>query len=86
MDLAPAVQEAARLWEPNSVPRETAPETVRCLSSRKPMRSKHEEVVHMQHSPRVLSSGALPDAMSGGIRDAATIQPADEEGQELVDG
>ena len=80
------MQEVAQPWEPRFVPRETAPETVRCLSSRKPMRSKHEEVVHMQHSPRVLSSGALHDAMSGGTRDAATIQSAVEEGQELVDG
>ena len=80
------MQEVARPWEPRFVPWATVPETVRCLSSRKPMRSKHEEAVHMQHSPRVLSSGAQPDATSGGIRDAATIQPADEEGQELVDG
>ena len=80
------MQEVAQPWEPHFVPRETAPETVRCLSSRKPMRLKHEEVGHMQHSPRVLSSGVLHDAMSGGTRDAATIQSAEEEGQELVDG
>ena len=80
------MQEVAQPWEPHFVPRETAQETVRCLSSRKPTRLKHEEVGHMQHSPRVLSSGVLHDAMSGGIRDAATIQSVEEEGQELVDG
>ena len=80
------MQEVAQPWEPHFVPRETAPETVRCLSSRKPIRLKHEEVGRMQHSPRVLSSGAQPDATSGGTRAAATIQSAVEEGQELVDG
>ena len=80
------MQEVAQPWEPHFVPRETAPETVRCLSSRKPTRLKHEEVGRMQHSPRVLSSGAQPDATSGGTRDAVTTQPADVEDQELVDG
>ena len=80
------MQEVAQPWEPRFVPRETVPETVRCLLSRKPTRLKHEESGHMQHSPRVLSSGAQPDAMSGSIRDAATTQHAEEEDQELVDG
>ena len=86
MDLEPAVQEVAQHWEPRFVPRETVPETVRCLLSRKPMRLKHEEVGHMQHSPRVRSNGARLDAMSGRIRAAATIQSADKEGQERVGG
>ena len=80
------MQEVAQPWEPRFVPRETVPETVRCLSSRKPTRLKHEEVVHLQHSLQALSRGAQPDAMSGGIKAAATTQPADEEGQEHVDG
>ena len=80
------MREVAQPWEPRFVPRETAPGTVRCLSSRKPTRLKHKEVGRMQHSPRVLSSGAQPDAMSGGTRDAATTQSADKEEQELVDG
>ena len=85
-DLEPAVQEVAQPWEPRFVPRETVPETVRCLLSRKPTRLKQEEVGQQQHCPRVLSRGAQPDAMSGGIKAAATTQPADEEGQERVDG
>ena len=80
------MQEVAQPWEPCFVPRETVPETVRCLSSRKSMRLKHKEAGHMQHGPPVLSNGAQPDAMSGGIRDAATIQSAEEEDQEPVDG
>ena len=86
MDLEPAVQEVAQPWEPRFVPRETVPETVRCLLSRKPTRLKHEEVGHWQHSLRVLSVGAQPDAMSGDIKGAATTQHAEEEGQEPVGG
>ena len=84
-DLEPAVQEVARPWEPRFVPRETVPETVRCLLSRKPLRLDHS-VGQQQHVLPVLSSGAQPDAMSGGIKAAATTQPAEEEGQKLVDG
>ena len=79
------MQEVAQPWEPPFVPRETVPETVRCLSSRKPMRLNHD-VGQQRHGPRVRSNGAQLDAMSGGIRDAATIQSAEEEGQEPVDG
>ena len=86
MDLEPAVQEAAQPWEPCFVPREIVQETVRCLSSRKPTRLKHKEVDHLQRSRRVLSRGAQPDAMSGGIKAAATTQPVEEEGQGPVDG
>ena len=86
-DLEPAVQEVAQPWEPRFVPRETVPETVRCLLRRKPTRLKHEEVGgHYQHSPRVLLHGAHPDAMSGGIKAAATTQPADKEGLGRVNG
>ena len=84
-DLEPAVQEVAQPWEPRFVPQETVLETVRCLSSRKPMRLNHD-VGQRRHGPRVLSHGAQPDAMSGGIKAAATTQPADAEGQEHVDG
>ena len=86
MDLEPAVQEVAQPWEPPFVPRETVLETVRYLSSRKPTRLKHGEVGHLQHSLQVLSGGAQPDAMSGGIKAAATTQTAEEEGQERVGG
>ena len=79
------MQEAAQPWEPRFVPRETVPATVRCLSSRKPTRLDHE-VGRQQHCLRVLSRGAHPDAMSGGIRAAATTQPADEGGEEPVGG
>ena len=79
------MQEAAQPWEPRFVPRETVPATVRCLSSRKPTRLVHEGG-QQQHCPRVLLRGAHPDAMSGGIRAAATTQLADEEGQERVGG
>ena len=79
------MQEVAQPWEPRFVPREIAPETVRCLLSRKPMRLNHN-VGQQQHVLPVLSSGAQPDAMSGGIRAAATTQNADGEGQEHVGG
>ena len=85
MDLEPAVLERVRPWEPRFVPRETVLATVRCLSSRKPARLVHE-VGQQQHCPRVLLRGAHTDAMSGGIRAAATTQPADKEGQERVGG
>ena len=80
------MQEVAQPWEPRFVPRETVPETVRCLSSRKLTRLNHEEVGHMQHFLQVLSGGAHADAMSGDIKAAATTQPVEEEGQELVGG
>ena len=80
------MQEVAQPWEPRFVPRETVPETVRCHLSRKPTRLKSKMAGLMQHSPPVLPRGAQPDAMSGGIRAAATTQPADKEDQELVDG
>ena len=40
----------------------------------------------MQHFLQVLSGGAHTDAMSGDIKAAATTQPVEEEGQELVGG
>ena len=78
------MREVARTWEPRFVPRETVPETVRCLLRRRPLRGDH--VGQQQHFLPVLSSGAQPDAMSGGIRAAATTQNADGEGQEHVGG
>ena len=78
------MQEVAQPWEPRFVPQETVPETVRCLSRRKPLRGDH--VGQQQHFLPVLSNGAQPDAMSGGIKAAACTQPADGEGQEPVDG
>ena len=80
------MQEAAQPWEPHFVPRETVPETVRCLSSRKPTRLKQEEAGQQQHCLPVLLRGAHADATSGGIKAAATTQPADNEGQEHVGG
>ena len=74
------MQEVAQPWEPRFVPQETVLETVRCLSSRKPTRLKHKGVDHLRPSHRVLSRGAQPDAMSGGIKAAATTQTAEEEG------
>ena len=92
MDLEPAVQGNAQHWEPRFVPREIVPETVRCLSrrtsilSRKPTRLKQALAGHMQHFLPVLSGGAHTDAMSGGIKAAATTQPAEQEGQKRADG
>ena len=79
------MQEAAQPWEPPFVPREIVPETARCLLSRKPMRLNYN-VGQQQHFLPVFSSGAHTDVMSGGIKAAASIQTADEEGQERVDG
>ena len=78
------MQEIARPWEPRFVPRETVPETVRCLLRRRPLRGDH--VGQQQHFLPVLSSGAQPDAMSGGLQDVVTIQSADEEGGEHAGG
>ena len=79
--------EVAQPWEPRFAPRETVPETVRCLLSRKPTRLKYKDVGQQQHCPRVLSSGARGAvAQCDGARAAATTQSADEEGQEHVGG
>ena len=80
------MQEVVQPWEPHFVHQEIVQETVRCLTNQKSTKRKHEEVGPMRRILRVLSRGAQPDAMSGGIRAAATTQPADEEGQEPVDG
>ena len=47
---------------------------------------KHEAVDHLQRSPRVLSTGAQPDAMFSSIRAAASTQPAEEESRNPVNG
>ena len=74
-DSEPAVQEVVQPWEPRFVPRETALEIVKYLLRRKPMRL-NPDVGQQRHWPQVLSNGAHPDAMSGGTRDAVTIQCA----------
>ena len=79
------MQEAAQPWEPRFVPQETVPATVRYLLSRRPTRLKHN-VGQQQHCLPVLLRGAHADATSGGIKAAATTQPADDEGQEHVGG
>ena len=72
--MAPAVLEAVLLWVRHSVLRGTALETVRCPLSKKP-----ENVVgQQQHSPQVLMHGAQPNAMSGVIKAAVTIQSAEK--------
>ena len=86
MDLEPAVLERVRPWEPRFAPRETVLAPVRCLLKRKPGMGLKLEVGPQQHCPRVLLHGAHADAMSGGIRAAATTQPADEGGEEPVGG
>ena len=69
--------EAALLLEPHSVRRETALVTVKCLLSiRKPTRLQHVSGLMLQN-PRVLSNGAQPDAMSGKLKAAVTIQFAE---------
>ena len=80
------MQEVAQPWEPHFVPRETVPETVRCLLSRKLTRLKYEEVRQQQHGLQVLSHGAHPGAKCGGIRAAATIQTANEREKRRVGG
>ena len=88
--LAPAALEAARHWEPRSVPRGTAPEIARCLlRSRKPMMTlhrcllrkpatlQHAASVLMRHNLRLNSNGAPRAAMCGVRKAAATIQSAE---------
>ena len=84
-DLVPAVPENARPWEPCFVHPETVPVTVRCLLSRKATRL-NLDAGQRQHFLQVLLHGAHADATSGGIKAAATTQPADDEGQERVGG
>ena len=81
------MQEAAQPWEPHFVPRETVPETVRCLLSRKPTRLKQDKVIQQQQSPRGLSKVARGQgALFGRIKAAAITQAAEKEGQEPVGG
>ena len=73
----PAVLAVAQLLVQRFAPRGTAPATVRCLlSRRKPTRLKHV-VGHMRHNLHGNSNGALPDAMSGKLKAAVTIQFAE---------
>ena len=85
MDLAPAVQEAARLWEPNSVPRGTATETVRCLSTRTQTRFK-DVVSQGQRNLHRNLDGVQPAATSGRIKGAVIIQSVGVKGQRRVVG
>ena len=86
MDLAAVAQGVARPWAPRFAPRETAPATVKCLLSRKPMGTKHGDSCQHPLWTRGVSNGAQPDATSGGTRAVATIQSAVKEDQEPVDG
>ena len=70
------MQEAVQPWVLRFARRETVPEAVRCLLSRKPTRLQ-QAVDRMRQNPRVNSNGALPDAMSGSTKDAVTIQSAE---------
>ena len=79
VDSAPAVLEAALLWVPHSVHRETALATVKCLlSRRKPMKFQHA-VSQQRHNHRGNSNGAPPDATYGSTKAVVTIQPAEKE-------
>ena len=77
-DLEAVVLEAAQHWVPLFAPRGTVLATVRCFLSRKQTRLK-KGVGRQLHCPQVLSNGAQPDATSGSIRVAATIQCAEKE-------
>ena len=73
----PVVQEAVQPWVLRFARRETVPEAVRCLLSRKLMRLQHA-FDRMRQNPRVNSNGALLDAMFGSIRAAVTIRCAEK--------
>ena len=80
--------EAAQHWVPLFAPRGTVLANAKCLLSRKPLRIE-QEVSQLRQNPQVLSSGAQPDVMSGGIKAAVTIQSAEKEvavTKERVDG
>ena len=81
MDWAPAVLEAALPLGPLFVPPGTVLETVNYLLSRKPIILKQKMNYHLQECPypQVPSSGALPNAMSGRIKNAVTIHYAENE-------
>ena len=72
------MQEAVLPWVLRFARRETVPEAVRCLLSRKPTRLQ-QAVDRMRQNPRVNSNGALLDAMFGSIRAAVTIRCAERE-------
>ena len=81
------MQEAALPWVLRFARRETVPEAVRCLLSRKPpLMTIKREGLQQQRCPQVLSNGVRPVVMSGGIKAVVTIQSADREGQEHVGG
>ena len=82
----PAVLAVAQLLVQRFAPRGTAPETVRCLLSRREPTILKHIVVHMRHNLHGNSNGAQLDAMSGSTKAAVTIQSAENEGQERVGG
>ena len=85
MDSEPAVPEVAQPWVPHFVPRGTAPETVRCLSTRKQTRFKHVVSQEQRNLHRNLD-GVQPAATSGRIKGAVTIQSVGVKGQRRVVG
>ena len=86
------MQAAVLPWVLRFARLEIVPETVRCLltCSRKPtILQRTVDHIHMRHSFRVNSNGALTDATFGSIKAAVTIQSADGEvavTKERVDG
>ena len=75
MDWEPAALGNVQRWELCFAPRGTVQATARCLL-RKPKRLKHG-VVHTRLNLRANSNGAQPDATSGSIKAAVTIQFAE---------
>ena len=71
------MQAAVQPWVLRFARRETAPEAVRCLLSRKPM-GLQQAVDRMRQNPRVNSNGALLDVTFGSIRVAVTIQSVEK--------
>ena len=73
-----AALEIVQLLVPHSVLRETAQETVHILLRRRKLSILKQKVGYrQQHSPRGLSNGAQPGAMSGKLKAAVTIQFAE---------
>ena len=85
MDVEPVVPANVQPLEHRFVPQGTVLVNVRYLLRRKTMTTLQRNVWHRQHDDhmrqnlRVLSSGAQPDVMSGGIKAAVTIQSAEKE-------
>ena len=84
MDGEPVVPANVQPLEHRFVPQGTVLVSVRYPLKRKTMTTLQRNVWHRQHDDhmrqnlRVLSSGAQPDVMSGGIKAAVTIQSAEK--------